>query len=377
MKNSMQRMPGAKVPAIPIRLPKGGVRGWLAIGMERVCAMSCDSFCGYARIAVLSGLCLFAVTACDKKPEVAATPTGIEKKFERGPVSVLLKLDRNEVTIADRINLVIEVRHKEDYEVELPKVGEKLDQFGIVDYQTDQPRLAGTNEVIVRRSYVLEPFLSGEYAIQPFKVRFWKKGAAEGDKHELETEALSVKVKSLLPAKVAELKINDIAPPVNLPRSWKWMIRVGAAGIVFLFIGCGVYAMRRYRRGGIAPLAEVVPPHEIAYRLLEQLVAEDLVGKGQIKLFYQRISDIVRHYIENRFGLHAPEQTTDEFLTEISMGGALVADHKILLKVFLRHCDLVKFAEFNPSTDDIQNTFDSCKRFITETEDRELVVSSE
>ena len=41
-------------------------------------------------------------------------------------------------------------------------------------------------------------------------------------------------------------------------------------------------------------------------------------NKGRIKEFYERISNILRHYIEHRFDLHAPERTTEEFLYELN-----------------------------------------------------------
>ena len=103
-------------------------------------------------------------------------------------------------------------------------------------------------------------------------------------------------------------------------------------------------------------------------------MAEDLPRKGEIKPFYQRISDILRHYIENRFGLHAPEQTTEEFLGLMQASPALPPVYQGLLKEFLQHCDLVKFAEHVPSTEDIQNTFDACKNFIFETKAEEVTV---
>ena len=99
-------------------------------------------------------------------------------------------------------------------------------------------------------------------------------------------------------------------------------------------------------------------------------MAENLPEQQRIKEFYSRISDILRHYIENRFGLHAPEQTTEEFLGALSVTRTLTPPQKELLKAFLKHCDLVKFAEHIPGDEDIQRTFDSCKHFILET--REL-----
>ena len=100
-------------------------------------------------------------------------------------------------------------------------------------------------------------------------------------------------------------------------------------------------------------------------------MAEDLVKKGEIKVFYQRLSGVVRHYIEIRFGLRAPEQTTEEFLTGLEVAQEFPGTYKPLLKTFLNHCDLVKFAEYQPRAEDIQKTFDSCKAFIKVTEEEE------
>jgi hypothetical protein len=110
--------------------------------------------------------------------------------------------------------------------------------------------------------------------------------------------------------------------------------------------------------------------HEIAYEELKRLLAEKLVEQGAVKDFYLRLSHILRHYIEDRFGLHAPERTTEEFLLDLGSTQALIPHHKELLKEFLNHCDMVKFAEHQPSTMEIQQTFDSCKQFIVETEIR-------
>ena len=114
-----------------------------------------------------------------------------------------------------------------------------------------------------------------------------------------------------------------------------------------------------------------IPPHEQAFAELQALVDENLVDQGKIKEFYQRISDILRKYIENRFHLKAPEQTTEEFLGSIQSDNAFNTAEKSLLKDFLIHCDLVKFARFQPETGDIQQTFDSCKAFITDTRDKD------
>ena len=60
--------------------------------------------------------------------------------------------------------------------------------------------------------------------------------------------------------------------------------------------------------------------------------------------FAVEVSEAARKYLEDRFGLRAPERTTEEFLAELSGSVALDGRHKELLADFLTRCDLVKFA---------------------------------
>ena len=329
-----------------------------------------------ALIAFLATLCLLMTFSC-KEDETAAPldkekDTGIHEKFERGPATVTLDIDRKQITIAERLNLTIRMIVEEDYETKLPGFGERLEQFGIVDYHTTQPELIGNKRKRISRSYVLEPFLSGDYTIPPMKVLFWKKGDQEQDAHKIETSEVTIRVTSFLPEDLKEAKLHEIKPPVPLPRSyvlWVWL-GIGAGGIVMAIVATTLFIRKRKKTGsdGLGPR---LLAHELAYEELKRLVMEDLINKGQIKLFYQRVSGILRHYIENRFGLRAPEQTTEEFLSGLEAAQDFPDHDKPLLKTFLRHCDLVKFAEYQPQAEDIQKTFDSCKAFIEGTQERE------
>ena len=292
---------------------------------------------------------------------------GIHETVERGPATLFLDIDRKEISIAERLNLKITMVVDEDYEVKLPGFGEKLEQFGIVDYRGTQPRLTEDNRKEISRSYVLEPFLSGEYIIPSMQVTFWKGGGEETGAHKIETPEVTVAVRSVLPGDMQEAKLNEIKPPVPFPRSYALWIWLGVGLAVITAVVVIVIIVRR-RRKDEEVWIQRVPAHELAYEALRRLVAEELVKKGEIKVFYQRLSGVLRHYIENRFGLHAPEQTTEEFLTGLEAESEFPDKYEPLLKTFLIHCDLVKFAEYQPRAEDIQKTFDSCKAFIKGTE---------
>jgi hypothetical protein len=321
------------------------------------------------RIASFALLALLLFSGCQKsKQDVQATKTdtGIAKEWKSGPLTFTLTTDRSAITIADKLSLTLEARIDKKYTVKLPELGEKLDQFSIKDFSKKPGALVDKDTMSYKQSYVLEPFLSGDYEIPAFTVSFWTEN--ESDPHVLESEPVSIKVGSILPENMKDIKIVGAIGPLTLPPpdlTWLFIL-VGAILIVGGAGGALLYLYLKKQAEKIRIIT--IPAHELAYRQLRKLVAKNLIEKGETKLFYYGISDIMRRYIENRFDLNASEETTEEFLASLSGWSGFSAEQKRLLKLFLEHCDLVKFANHTPSKDDIQKTFDSLKLFIYETE---------
>ncbi len=109
--------------------------------------------------------------------------------------------------------------------------------------------------------------------------------------------------------------------------------------------------------------------HEIAYEQLEKLKAKDLIRQAKVKEYYSEVSDIVRHYLENRFLLKAPEMTTEEFLFYVRDYSPLISEHKTLLKEFLLACDLVKFARHVPPSEEMSAIIVSAEKLVDETKE--------
>ena len=112
------------------------------------------------------------------------------------------------------------------------------------------------------------------------------------------------------------------------------------------------------------------------YAALDRLQSDDLITLQRIEEFYVRVSGILRYYIEWRFGLRAPEQTTEEFLDAMLVAGGPIAEHRDLLSAFLAHCDLVKFARHQPAPDDMHNALQRARDFVEQTADPESLVSA-
>jgi hypothetical protein len=323
---------------------------------------------------LLFGGLLFLCTGCEKSADnkAAKSKFEIDKDYQRGPLTVHVRADKTRMTIAETVLLELEATIEPDYEVQMPKVDAVLENFGIVDWDNLGDKLDPNNNIVSTCRYRLEPFLSGTYPIPAFTFEFHDVNSPEEKKYELTTEPIDIEVTSLLGEQRAELKINDIEGVVQMPKKtsfwWLWIL---TAALPVAAVGSWFYL----RRKRVEKLIRIFKPaHELAYERLRALVKEDLVGAGRIKEFYERISNILRHYIEHRFSLRAPERTTEEFLLELANTNVLAEPDKENLGEFLKHCDLVKFAKHSPTNEQIQKTFDLVKDFIEKTKSDERKV---
>jgi hypothetical protein len=325
-------------------------------------------------VAVLAFVSLLVISAgCGKSPKDTAAKTQFEvdKVYEKGPATVHVRLDKTKMTIADTVLLQFEASLPSGYEIQMPKVDKALENFGMVDWNNLGKKLDDKNNVVTTYQYRLEPLLSGKYDIPAFTFRFHDVNDPNAT-HELASEPIPVEVTSLLGDQRAHLVIEDIEGVVEIPRApshwWLWtLIVLGAAAVPAAWL-----LLRRRRAKKLVRIFR--PAHELAYARLRALVAENLVEQGRIEEFYERISGILRHYIEDRFDLHAPERTTEEFLDELRHAQTLAPADKSVLEEFLIHCDLVKFAQHDPTTEQVQRTFDLVKDFIEKTRSEERKV---
>ena len=160
--------------------------------------------------------------------------------------------------------------------------------------------------------------------------------------------------------------LRDIKGPLSLSSRLNIILLTVILAFLAILAWLFIYLSRRKKPPVIIPKS---PAHEIAYEQLKQLKAKDLIRQRRIKEYYSEVSDIVRHYLENRFLWKAPEMTTEEFLFYVRDYGALINEHKILLKEFLLACDLVKFAKYVPPVEEMDAIFLSAKKLVDETKE--------
>ncbi len=154
--------------------------------------------------------------------------------------------------------------------------------------------------------------------------------------------------------------IHDIRGPISIPYQWLWALEAaGALAVVAL-----LYAAWRFFRRRAASRAKL--PFEIALERLE--AARALMTENQVREYAFAVSEIIRVYIEQRFGEKAAHRTTEEFLSDlVQQTGTPLAAHRPLLEDFLNHCDLPKFARWQLSLREMESMHESARTFILDT----------
>jgi hypothetical protein len=318
-----------------------------------------------AMILLWTGLCL---AACQPQAAPPAKPAGLVKRFGDGkPLTVELHLDRQRLTMAGQLTVDLRAETKEGYAVKHEEVKE-IPGFTVDSMTESKPQLTTPGRVAVTFRYLLEPLAPGSLQLPALTVESWDKGKEKADVTAVKTEPVTVRIDSMLAKDDPGKSISDIAPPLAEPISpWLWAGAGVAAAALLALIG---YLWRKRRARGIE-LPPPLPPHLIAYQALDRLLATDLLASGEVQPFYGALTDILRHYIEQRFGLRAPERTTEEFLVElqgITSGPMATTANRLLLRDFLSRCDLVKFAKETPGRIEAEGAVEVCRSFVRETE---------
>ncbi len=95
------------------------------------------------------------------------------------------------------------------------------------------------------------------------------------------------------------------------------------------------------------------PPHETALIKLAQIERERLPESGALMDYYVRVSEAVREYLGARYRVDGLMMTTGELLRSLESADLRGVPHS-RVRAFLEECDLVKFANFAPSPEEIE-----------------------
>jgi hypothetical protein len=191
-------------------------------------------------------------------------------------------------------------------------------------------------------------FDSGKWKLGPLQLIMQDR--TTGNQTVLQTDSVVLEV---LPVDVSNMQnyhdVKDILDVEVKPNYWLYVAIAASAIVLIILIWLMVKGSKK-KKVDLPKPAYKGTPLEHALQQIKELEGEDLPAKQQVKLFYTRLSDILRNYFNDRFNVHSSHATSDELMVLLSV---YLQDEKYRIEFYqlLRLSDAVKFAKYIPSTE--------------------------
>ena len=176
-----------------------------------------------------------------------------------------------------------------------------------------------------------------------------------------------------VPVDTASYQMYDIRPQFRYPVTFSEVIPyVGGALLLAALVYVAILIFKSVKtRKGVEQVVRVKEkPWVVALKNLDEIDEKRLWQGGMVKAYYTEVTDVLRIYLEERFSLTAMERTSAEILSDIDSGNVLEKAEYDRLKDIFETSDFVKFAKYNPSEFQNEQTLLSAKKFVNNTQER-------
>ncbi|MDY6206545.1 MAG: hypothetical protein SPI30_07385 [Prevotella sp.] len=286
-------------------------------------------------------------------------------------VSVEQKLDSMEMFIGEQVHLTLSVTAAKGQRISFPlyKPGTYLIHGIEVLEHTDADTIyTGDNTMRLERRYTLTSFVDTLYYIPPIPVE------VNGRKYQGNPLALKV-----MTVDVDTLHPEQFFPPKSVqdnPFRWSEWQEVFLLSILTLILAVfagWLYLRLRDNKPVLIKMRIVkrIPPHQKAMDEIERIKAERLNASENPKEYYTRLTDTIRTYLHERFGINAMEMTSAEIIERLQQED----DKEKLseLKELFETADLVKFAKYATLINENDRNLTNAVAFINSTKSEETI----
>lgn len=215
----------------------------------------------------------------------------------------------------------------------------------------------------LRGFVVLAPFEEGVYELPPILVQRTYAGKVD----TLLFEGVRLEV-ATIPVDTATFEIRDIKGQIKYPVTFKEVFPwLGGFILLLALVAVAIYLVIRYRRRkGLEPSPDE-PAYIVALRRLEHFRNDKFWTPEKQKGFYSGVTDALKEYIEDRFGVDAPEMTTEELFSALKNRPEIAADVFESAKDLFERADFVKFAKYVASDEDNARVIPTAINLVTST----------
>ncbi len=262
------------------------------------------------------------------------------------PVAVA-KLDTTNIRIGEQAHILLSIHAPKDLKVFAPAIPDTFHKLEVVTRSKIDTSVSQDGKTIsYNQTITITGFDSGYYVIEPIPVFFQKGGDKNTD--SIATETMLMQVQSVPVDTTQEIK--DIKPPVEVPFTFRDALPYIAGALIIAIITLFILRWMDKRKKVAKQESKVElptrPPHEIALEELKKVEAQKIWQAGHYKQYHSLVADILRTYIEHRYGISSLEMPSDDTLAHVK--SLIPSEAYEKLNYVLRTADMVKFAKAIP-----------------------------
>lgn len=228
----------------------------------------------------------------------------------------------------------------------------------------------GRKSVKVEGKVILTSFDSGSYYLPPL-IAMIERTSGAVDTLYMEGPTLEV---TTVPIDTATYVIKDLKGQIKYPLKFKELLPwIGLALLLALIVWALVRWIRMSRANRTFLGKPIVkdPPHIVALRALDKIRKQKLWQNDKQKQFYTEVTDALRVYIADRYGIVALERPSREMLDDLKKQDIEEALYGKMDELFTR-ADLVKFAKYLASAEENEEVIPDAVRFVNATYIKEI-----
>lgn len=283
-------------------------------------------------------------------------------------VTVKASLDSAEIYIGEQAHIDLKVVSPAGSDAVFPVFPSKQMVPGIEVLNEEILSKEDLNEgrqVAVVKRYTVTSFDSSFYYLPPLKVKVGNK--------EYSSESLALKVLTL---EVDTLHLDQYFPPrsiAEMPFSWQDMKGLFGMSLllVFMLVFMTYVVIQLHNNRPLLKYLRkpVLPPHLWAMKKIDKLKVAH-TATTDAKEYYSALTDVIRHYIERRYGFNALEMTSQEIISRLNAFHDATSVQE--LKELFYTADLAKFAKLQTQLDENDTNLLRAVDFINATKQEEI-----
>jgi hypothetical protein len=281
-----------------------------------------------------------AVAVLPARPALAEPPG-------EGPVAVRATVDRDQVTVGDRITLTVVVEHDEGLAPALLQEASAFGAFEVLGAEPPQERPldGGRRETVL--VFTVAAFGTGDLEIPAIVVPYTD---AAGNPGMATAPAIPIRVASVIPPGQPPTDVRDLKPQLAVPGGAPTYLRpaliVAAAAITVGLMLLLAHVLRRRRAP--APAGPPPLPEDEARAELERIASLRLPEQGAHKEHYRLLASCIRRYLTGRYDFPAFALTTAELEEQMVLRGVDRWQAR-LVSGLLQECDDVRYGQYVPA----------------------------